>query len=142
MTDLKTPYLDREIELCEFIMEHHPSSRKVNRPKVEEYQQIKAALKRLEKLEKAKFRMPNASDLKAMRKNLWFSMGQVEKACGVSKSTISRIEKGKDADYSNVKKLVEFYQSQPLPNQSGKCPYCKSEKPCKGAYPEGCFYNP
>ena len=86
--------------------------------------------------------MPNASDLKAMRKNLWFSMGQVEKACGVSKSTISRIEKGKDADYSNVKKLVEFYQSQPLPNQSGKCPYCKSEKPCKGAYPEGCFYNP
>jgi len=110
--------------------------------KLAEYQQIKAALKRLEKLEKAKFRMPNASDLKAMRKNLWFSMGQVEKACGVSKSTISRIEKGKDADYSNVKKLVEFYQSQPLPNQSGKCPYCKSEKPCKGAYPEGCFYNP
>jgi len=142
MTDLKTPYLDKEIELCEFIMEGHPPSSKVNRPKVEEYQSIKEALKRLEKLEKAKFRMPNASDLKAMRKNLWFSMGQVEKACGVSKSTISRIEKGKDADYSNVKKLVEFYQSQPLPNQSGKCPYCKSEKPCKGAYPEGCFYNP
>lgn len=60
------------------------------------------------------FRLPKASDLKAMRKKRWLSMGEVQKACGVSKSTISRIEKGKNADFSTVKKLVEYYQSLPL----------------------------
>lgn len=87
------------------------------------------------------FKIPNAADLKAMRKNRWMSMGQVQDACGVSKSTISRIEKGKAADYSNIKKLVDFYQSKTIFNGDSKCPYCKSTEPCEGVYPEGCFHK-
>lgn len=48
-------------------------------------------------------------DFKICRIKLKLSMTDVQKITGVNKSTISRIEQGKDTSYSSVKKLKDFY---------------------------------
>ena len=53
--------------------------------------------------------LPELYNFKQRRINLCQSMGWVSSKCEVSKATISRIESGKDAEYSTVKKLHEFY---------------------------------
>lgn len=55
--------------------------------------------------------MPSLHDFKARRELLGYSLRDVAKATGVSPATISRIERGNDADYTNVKKLHEWYVS-------------------------------
>lgn len=55
--------------------------------------------------------MPSLHDFKARRELLGYSLRDVAKATGVSPATISRIERGNDADYNNVKKLHEWYAS-------------------------------
>ncbi len=53
--------------------------------------------------------MPSFAELKEMRLKTRYSMRQISKKTGVSTPTISRIEKGNNAEYQNVKKLYEFY---------------------------------
>jgi predicted transcriptional regulator len=55
--------------------------------------------------------MPSLHDFKARRELLGFSLREVAKETGVSPATISRIERGNEADYSNVKSLHEYYVS-------------------------------
>ena len=55
--------------------------------------------------------MPSLHDFKARRELLGYSLRDVSKATGVSTATISRIERGNDADYTTVKKLHEWYVS-------------------------------
>ena len=43
------------------------------------------------------------------RKKLRLSMQDVTDMTGVSKSTISRLERGEDVNYSNVKSINDFY---------------------------------
>jgi transcriptional regulator with XRE-family HTH domain len=55
--------------------------------------------------------MPSLCDFKERRNLLGFSLRQVAKATGVSPAAISRIERGREAYYSNVKTLHEYYLS-------------------------------
>jgi len=53
--------------------------------------------------------MPSCAELKGMRLRRNLSMDSVAEKTGISKPTISRIERGKQALYDNVKTLHEFY---------------------------------
>jgi predicted transcriptional regulator len=53
------------------------------------------------------------SELKIMRTKLGLSMDQVADKTGINKATISRIELERNCSYQNVKKLFEFYTSNP-----------------------------
>jgi len=55
--------------------------------------------------------MPSLTDFKAKRQQAGLSLRKVAKETGVSAATISRIERGCDADYGNVKRLHEWYGS-------------------------------
>lgn len=55
--------------------------------------------------------MPSWREFYHRRKELKLSMQDVTKCTGVSKSTISRLEKGKEVFYGNVKILNDFYLS-------------------------------
>lgn len=58
---------------------------------------------------KFSFILPELSDFRLRRKLLCLSMDDVTYELGITKSTISRIENGKEACYSAVKKLNDFY---------------------------------
>lgn len=53
--------------------------------------------------------MPSWREFYHRRKRLGLSMQDVTNCTGVSKSTISRLEKGKETFYGNVKALNDFY---------------------------------
>jgi DNA-binding XRE family transcriptional regulator len=53
--------------------------------------------------------MPPLAGFKERRQKLSLSMQGVTNNTGVSKATISRIERGHKADYENVRKLNNFY---------------------------------
>ena len=53
--------------------------------------------------------MPSFRDFYHRRKKLGLSMQDVEKNTGVSKATISRLEKGKEVFFGNVKAINDFY---------------------------------
>lgn len=53
------------------------------------------------------FGLPPQSLLSQKREELGLTMDEVSKASGVSKSTISRMEKGNPCEYENVKKVYE-----------------------------------
>lgn len=53
--------------------------------------------------------MPSLTGFKARRESLSLSLRDVANKTRVSPSTISRIERGSEADYSNVKILHEWY---------------------------------
>ena len=55
--------------------------------------------------------MPHWRDFKGRRQQLNLSMQDVADCCGCSKSTISRLEKGKEVYYSTVKAIHRFYLS-------------------------------
>jgi predicted transcriptional regulator len=55
--------------------------------------------------------MPSCREFYHRRKELKLSMQDVTNCTGVSKSTISRLEKGKEVFYGNVKTLNDFYLS-------------------------------
>ena len=63
MTDLKTPYLDKEIKRLQSTMNLRPSLIWNGKDIIQEYQQIKAALKRLEELEKALPKIDKAAEV-------------------------------------------------------------------------------
>lgn len=56
---------------------------------------------------------PHYTKLKEMREALNMTIGEVSVGCGVSKATISRIERGNSADYKNVAAIYTFLQQQP-----------------------------
>lgn len=55
---------------------------------------------------------PMHEDFKARRKELFLSMDDVSKATGIPKSTISRLENGKEVFYSSVKAIYDYYLKQ------------------------------
>lgn len=55
--------------------------------------------------------MPHWKELKKRRSDLGYSMDFVSHATGVSKSTISRLEQGKEVFYSNVFAIARFYSA-------------------------------
>lgn len=55
--------------------------------------------------------MPSWREFYHRRKSLNLSMQDVTNCTGVSKATISRLEKGKEVFYGNVKALNDFYLS-------------------------------
>lgn len=55
--------------------------------------------------------MPNWKELKKRRSDLGYSMDFVAEVTNVSKSTISRLERGKDVFYSNVFAICRFYSA-------------------------------
>lgn len=55
--------------------------------------------------------MPSLLTFKARRQKLGLSLREVAEKTKASAATISRIENGKEADYSNVKSLHEWYSS-------------------------------
>jgi DNA-binding Xre family transcriptional regulator len=57
------------------------------------------------------FVMPSWRDFYHRRKKLGLSMQDVTNCTGVSKATISRLEKGKEVYYSNVESIHKFYLS-------------------------------
>ena len=63
----------------------------------------------LEAKELTSHEMPNEGDLLRMRLTLQLSMDKVHEKTGVSKSTISRIERGEEALYSHWRALYIFY---------------------------------
>ena len=56
-----------------------------------------------------KAKMPSDDNFKVNRKLLGLSLREVEKLTGVSKATISRLERGKEVFYNTVVKLTTFY---------------------------------
>jgi len=81
-----------------------------------------------------KFIDNNGLYFKSKRKKLMMSLREVEKISGVSKATISRIERGKDVFYSNIIKLFDFYQD------SNKCTHCGGDG--WGSFPNHQTNNP
>lgn len=55
--------------------------------------------------------MPSLEGFKARRQKLRMSLRQVAEKTGVSFATISRLEQGKECEYSNVKTINNFYCS-------------------------------
>ncbi len=55
--------------------------------------------------------MPSWREFYHRRKRLNLSMQDVANCTGISKSTISRLEKGKETYYGTVKTLDDFYMS-------------------------------
>jgi len=56
--------------------------------------------------------MPTLENFRERRVKLGHSMQSVSSWTGVSKATISRIERGIDSYYSNVKSLHDFYTTK------------------------------
>ena len=55
--------------------------------------------------------MPSLLSFKERRANLKLSLRDVAKKTGVSPATISRIERGNECDFGNVKALDDWYSS-------------------------------
>jgi len=59
-----------------------------------------------------KCELPTYESFRLKRLILRFSMDEIKDKTGVSKSTISRFESGKEILYSNLIKLNDFYNSE------------------------------
>lgn len=55
--------------------------------------------------------MPSLLEFKNRRESLNMTMGDVERKLGLSKATVSRIEKGNNPSYETVMQLNSFYES-------------------------------
>lgn len=71
-------------------------------------------IRKLEAENGIRYEMPDLSLFKERREKLRFSMQYVMNATGISKATISRLERGFNPEYYTVKKLHEFYSKNEL----------------------------
>ena len=65
--------------------------------------------------------LPDITEIKRLRKKLDISQDKLARKCGLTQSTISRIEKGEiDPPYTKIKNIFEFLEQERIKRQTSK----------------------
>jgi hypothetical protein len=87
----------------------------------------------------------SSSGLRRIREISGLSLRQVSLATGISSSTVSRIEQGKECKLSNINKLIQFYDTKSKdtgrPSTGGAAPELRFEQPPDGGAGSGSEYT-